>query len=79
MPTKVPFLFYFMQIKRYTDELAIVGQSLICDEILTYLLTGLNHDYDPFVTTISTRKDHVTLEKVYSLFLTTESCLSHNN
>ena len=32
---------YFMQIKHLTDELAIAGQALKCDEVITYLLTGL--------------------------------------
>ncbi|KAF5445394.1 hypothetical protein F2P56_034445 [Juglans regia] len=70
---------YFMQIKRYTDELAIIGHPLSCDKIVTYILAGLGHDYDPFVTTISACKDPVTLEEVYSLLLTIESRLSHNN
>jgi len=35
--------------------------------IISYLLSGLRHDYDPFVTTIYARNDPVTLEEVYAL------------
>jgi len=52
---------------------------LFCDEIISYLLSSLGHDYDSFVTTITTHIDLVTLVEVYALLLTTESCLQHHN
>nr|TKS11759.1 hypothetical protein D5086_0000070570 [Populus alba] len=70
---------FFMQIKRMTDELVIVDHALHYDEIISYLLSGLGHDYDSFVTTITARTDHVTLEEVYALLLTTEARLQHHN
>ena len=68
-----------MQIKCMTDELAVTGHALHCDEIISYLLSGLGHDYDSFVPTITARTYPVTLEEVYALLLTTESRLLHNN
>ena len=62
-----------------TDELVVAGHTLHCDEIISYLLSGLGYDYDSFVTTITARTDPVTLEEVYALLLTTESRLLHNN
>jgi len=62
-----------------TDELVVAGHALHCDEIISYLLLGLSHDYDSFVTTITARTDPITLEKVYALLLTIESRLLHNN
>jgi len=62
-----------------TDELVIAGHALHCDEIISYLLSGLENDYDSFVTTITTCTDPVTLEEVYALLLTIESRLLHNN
>ena len=70
---------FFMQVKCMTYELAIAGHALHCDEIISYLLSGLGHDYDSFVTTITACTDSVTLEEVYALLLTTESCLQHHN
>jgi len=62
-----------------TDELVVAGHALHCDEIISYLLSGLGHDYDSFVTTITTCTNPVTLEEVYTLLLTTKSRLLHNN
>jgi len=70
---------FFIQIKCMTDELVIAGHALHCDEIISYLLSGLENDYDSFVTTITTCTDPVTLEEVYALLLTIESRLLHNN
>jgi len=70
---------FFIQIKSMTDELAFAGHALHFDEIISYLLSGLGHDYDSFVTTITACTDPVTLEEVYALLLTTESRLLHNN
>ena len=61
------------------DELAVAGHALHCDEIISYLLSGLGHDYDSFVTTITAHTDPVTLEEVYALLLTIESRLQHHN
>ncbi|KAF5447766.1 hypothetical protein F2P56_033290 [Juglans regia] len=70
---------YFFTVKKITDELAIAGQTLSCDDVITYILAGLGHDYDSLVTTVIARKDSVTLEELYSLLLTTESRLAANN
>jgi hypothetical protein len=37
---------YFLFIKRMADELALAGQPLKSDEILTYVLAGLGQEYD---------------------------------
>jgi hypothetical protein len=71
--------FFFIQIKSMIDELAVADHALYCDEIISYLLSGLGHDYDSFVTTITACTNPVTLEEVYTLLLTTESRLLPNN
>lgn len=69
---------YFHHIKRLTDELAVAGQPLNHDDILTYILAGLGHEYDSFVASISARTDSITLEEIYSLLLTSEARLSRH-
>jgi hypothetical protein len=69
---------YFFLIKRLVDELAMAGQPLKCDDIVSYVLTGLGHEYDSFVSSIYARNDPVTFEEVYSLLIVTESCLTHH-
>lgn len=44
---------YFMRIKKLTDDLAIAGQAMKYDAIITYLLASLGSEYDTLVATIS--------------------------
>jgi hypothetical protein len=64
---------YFLFIKRMADELALAGQPLKSDEILTYVLAGLGQEYDSLVSTITSHSDVVTLKELYSLLLIAES------
>ncbi|KAA8531224.1 hypothetical protein F0562_005862 [Nyssa sinensis] len=69
---------YFLFIKKLTDELAVAGQPMSCEDVLTYVLAGLGHEYDSFVTSISARTAQITMEEVYSLLLTIEARLSRH-
>ncbi|XP_042946978.1 uncharacterized protein LOC122279823 [Carya illinoinensis] len=70
---------YFMHIKRLADTLAIAGQPLNNDDLTTYLLAGLGPEYDSLVTIISTRDESLTLEEVYSMFLTCEARITNHS
>ncbi|KAA8534369.1 hypothetical protein F0562_031880 [Nyssa sinensis] len=70
---------YFMTIKRLTDELAIAGQALNCDDIITYLLAGLGPEYASLVSMVSHRDNSLTLEELYSMLLMCEARIQHNN
>ena len=69
---------YFLFIKRLTDELAMAGQPLRCDEIISCVLARLGHEYDGLVSSIYAQNDPVSLEEVYSLLIVIESCLNHH-
>ncbi|KAA8550585.1 hypothetical protein F0562_002269 [Nyssa sinensis] len=60
---------YFLLIKRMADELALVGQPLNANDIITYVLVGLGQEYDSLASTITSYSDPVTLEELYSLLL----------
>ena len=64
---------YFLFIKKLTDELAMAGQPLRNDEIISYILAGLGHEYDGLVSSIYTRNDPISIEEIYSLLMVTES------
>nr|TKR99539.1 hypothetical protein D5086_0000189690 [Populus alba] len=70
---------YFLSINQMSDELALAGQPLNSDEILTYILAGLGQEYDSLVSTITSRSDVVTLEELYSLLLITESRINQHH
>ena len=55
---------YFRQMKTLADTLAAIGHPLCEDEIIAYILAGLDPDYDSLVTTLSVSHD-ITLDDVY--------------
>jgi len=70
---------FFLSVKRMADELALAGQPLPNDDIITYILAGLGQEYDSLASTISSRRDPVSLEELFSLLLICESRINHNN
>jgi hypothetical protein len=46
---------------------------------MSFLLGGLNSEYDPFVTSVTTRVDPISIDNLYSHLLAHEARLEHNN
>jgi hypothetical protein len=63
---------YFHKVKNLASELAAANAALRDEDVLTYLLVGLPSDYDPFVTSITT-KDFVSLDDVYTHLVSFEA------
>lgn len=60
------------------DELAIVGQPLSKDVIISYILVGLETDYESLIFTLIARSNTLKLEDVCSFSLTRESQLNYH-
>jgi hypothetical protein len=60
------------------DNLAAAGQQLNDFESTSYLLAGLGSEYDPFVTSITTRLDPLSLDDIYGNLLAHEMRIEHN-
>ena len=60
------------------DELVIVGQPLSKDVIISYILVGLETDYESLIYTLIARSNTLKLEDVYSFSLTSESQLNYH-
>lgn len=60
------------------DELAIVGQPLSKDVIISYILVGLETDYESLIYTLIALSNTLKLEDVYSFSLTSESQLNYH-
>ncbi|KAK4421889.1 hypothetical protein Salat_2139500 [Sesamum alatum] len=54
---------YFRKIKGLSSEMAATGNALRDDEVIAYLLAGLGPDYDPFVTSMTTKSEPLTLDE----------------
>jgi hypothetical protein len=46
---------YFAKMKSLTDEMASTGKKIEDDELVSYVLSGLDLSWDPIVTAITTR------------------------
>lgn len=66
---------YFHKVKTLTDTLATIGQPLSDNEIVTYMLAGLNNDYDSLVTSLTTSMEQVTLSDLYAHLMCFEARL----
>jgi hypothetical protein len=56
---------YFQTIKAMSDNMAAAGQHLNDFESVSYLLAGLGSEYDPFVTSVTTRLDPLSIDELY--------------
>ncbi|KAJ0988266.1 hypothetical protein J5N97_006622 [Dioscorea zingiberensis] len=70
---------YFLKVKQLVDTLASIGQPLDDEEIAVYMLAGLDTEFDPLVTSISTRSDPISLGELYAHMLAFEARMAHNN
>lgn len=70
---------YFRKAKNLADTLSAIGSPLPDEEIISYILAGLGSEYDPLVTSITTRNDPITLGDLYAHMMSFELRLDHNN
>jgi hypothetical protein len=69
---------YYHNFQNLTDSLAAVDQLINEFEKQAFLLAGLGSDYDPFVTSVTTQVEPLSIEELYGHLLTHESHLEHN-
>jgi hypothetical protein len=60
---------YFAKVRSYADEMASAGNALTDEELVSYILTGLDEDYNPVFTAIVARIDSVTSSDLYTQLL----------
>ena len=73
---------YFGQIKSLADEMAIAGKPLDTEDIVSYVLAGLDDEYNGFVAAITAlikAQQSISLGDLYSQFLSYEARLESQN
>lgn len=70
---------YFNKMKGLADTLTAIGQPLHKKEIVTYILVGLDSDYDPLVTSITTRSEAISFSDLYAHMLSFEKLIENHN
>jgi hypothetical protein len=57
---------YFAKMAGFADELAAAGKPLAKDEVVSYILAGLEGDYNSLVASIDAQKEQITLDDLYA-------------
>lgn len=63
---------YFSKMRSYADELVAAGKPLGDDEFVSYILTGLDEDYDSVYSAVVARSEGITPGELYSQLLSHE-------
>ena len=58
---------YFAAMRGLADELAAAGKPIQDDELIFYLLHGLDMDYQPLVSALDARVTPVSLDELYAM------------
>lgn len=53
-------------MRRYADELAATGRPLQEAELISFLLAGLDLDYNPLISALDARTEPITIDDLYS-------------
>jgi hypothetical protein len=70
---------FFQKAQSIAHTLAAIDEPLKASELISYILAGLGSNYDPLITSITTRIDPVSLKDLYGHLLTHEQRLDHAN
>jgi hypothetical protein len=63
---------YIGRMKTLGDEMAVVGRKLEDDELVEYILTGLDEEYDSLASNVLSCTDPISVSELYSLMLAFE-------
>jgi hypothetical protein len=66
---------YVAKMKTLADEMASAGKKLDDEELISYILAGLDYEYNSLVSSIAARVEPVTLGDMYSQLLAFETRL----
>jgi hypothetical protein len=61
--------YYYPKMCQYADDLAATGAPLCDDELVAYILAGLDEDYNPVFTAVVARTDPISPSELYSQLL----------
>jgi len=63
---------YFQKAQGFSHLLAAIGKPVDASELVSNILAGLGPDYDPLVTSVTTRQDSISLNGLYGYMLSYE-------
>jgi hypothetical protein len=67
---------YYSKMYQYADDLTAIGAPLRDDELVAYIFTGLDQDYNLVFTAVVAWTDPISLSELYSQLLSFEQHVS---
>jgi hypothetical protein len=64
---------YFLIMRGYADEMAATGKPLDDDDVVLYILNGLDADYNSLIEQVNGMTETISPETLYSRLLDTEA------
>uniref|UniRef100_A0A452YN09 Uncharacterized protein n=1 Tax=Aegilops tauschii subsp. strangulata TaxID=200361 RepID=A0A452YN09_AEGTS len=58
---------YFGQMRALSDELAAAGKSLGEGELISFIVAGLDMEYQPIISALDVRTEPITIDALFSL------------
>ena len=58
---------YFATMRGLADELAATGKPIQDDELISYILHGLDQEYQPLISTLDARVSPTSLDEIFSM------------
>uniref|UniRef100_A0A453HJP7 Uncharacterized protein n=2 Tax=Aegilops tauschii subsp. strangulata TaxID=200361 RepID=A0A453HJP7_AEGTS len=68
---------YFAAMRGYADELAAAGKAIPDDELASYIIHGLDADYQPLVSALDARVTEVTLDEIFAMLSNFDQRMAH--
>ena len=66
---------YFGRMKTLADEMASAGRKLEDEELVSYILTGLDLDFDPVISAVTARVEPISVAELYTQLISHEQRL----
>jgi hypothetical protein len=63
---------YVGKARTLADEMTLTGKKIDDEELISYILTGLDYEYNPVVSSLVAQPDVITIREVYSQFFAYE-------
>jgi uncharacterized membrane protein YgcG len=70
---------YYALMKGYADEMVVARKRLDDEEVICYILVGLDVDFDPFVKAFTVKTEAQTLNDLSPQLLMDEACVESQN
>ncbi|XP_073362954.1 uncharacterized protein [Aegilops tauschii subsp. strangulata] len=68
---------YFATMRGYADELAAAGKAILDDELISYIIHGLDADYQPLISALDARVTPVTIDELFAMLSNFDQRMVH--